>query len=45
MGIRIEEDVLVTEDGHKLLSHKAPREIGDIEKIMKEESKLFSILD
>ncbi len=39
IGIRIEEDVLVTEDGHKLLSHKAPSEIADIEKIMKEEKQ------
>ncbi len=45
IGVRIEDDVLVTEDGHKLLSHKAPSEIADIEKIMKEENKLFSILD
>jgi len=45
IGVRIEDDVLVTEDGHKLLSHKASREIADIEKIMKEESKRFSLLD
>ena len=45
IGVRIEDDVLVTEDGHKLLSHKAASEIADIEKIMKEENKIFSILD
>ncbi len=39
IGIRIEDDVLVTEDGPKLLSHKAPSEISDIEKIMKEEKQ------
>jgi len=41
IGIRIEEDVLVTEDGHKLLSHKAPSEMADIKKIMKEEKQAF----
>ena len=45
IGVRIEDDVLVTEDGHKLLSHKAASEIAGIEKIMKEENRLFSILD
>ncbi|MFQ5770634.1 MAG: M24B family metallopeptidase, partial [bacterium] len=37
IGIRIEDDVLVTEDGYKILSDKAPKEIDDIEKLMKEE--------
>ena len=39
IGIRIEDDVLVTEDGHKLLAHKAPSEMADIKKIMKEEKQ------
>ena len=34
-GIRIEDDVLVTETGYKLLSAKIPKEVGDIESIMK----------
>ncbi len=36
IGIRIEDDVLVTPDGFKLLSGKAPREINEIEKLMNE---------
>ena len=35
LGIRIEDDVLVTPTGHDLLSSKAPRSPGDIEKTMK----------
>ncbi len=34
IGIRIEDDVLVTKEGHKILSHKVPRTINEIEEIM-----------
>lgn len=33
IGIRIEDDVLVTKDGHKVLSH-SPKEIDEIESMM-----------
>ena len=33
-GIRIEDDVLVTKDGHDVLSAGAPKEIADIEALM-----------
>jgi Xaa-Pro aminopeptidase len=36
LGVRIEDDVLVTETGHKLLSERLPRDAGEIEKIMAE---------
>lgn len=35
IGIRIEDDVLVTRDGHKILSNKVPRTIAEIEKLMR----------
>jgi len=35
MGCRIEDDVLITETGNRILSEKAPKEIADIEKAMK----------
>ncbi len=38
IGIRIEDDVLVTERGRELLSAKAPREIKAIEDMMKKAS-------
>ena len=34
MGIRIEDDVLVTKDGHEVLSKDAPKTIEEIEAIM-----------
>ncbi len=34
LGARIEDDVLVTETGYKLLSGRLPRSVGEIEKIM-----------
>jgi Xaa-Pro aminopeptidase len=35
IGIRIEDDLLITEDGYKMLSDNAPRTVEEIEKLMK----------
>ncbi|QWF71342.1 Xaa-Pro aminopeptidase [Methylomonas paludis] len=34
IGIRIEDDVLVTPGGHEILTHKVPKSIADIEALM-----------
>jgi Xaa-Pro aminopeptidase len=36
LGVRIEDDILLTESGHKLLSERLPRDPNEIEKIMAE---------
>ena len=39
IGIRIEDDVLITEDGNRNLTNKVPKEIDEIEAIMAESRK------
>ncbi|WP_373497248.1 M24 family metallopeptidase [Aquiflexum sp.] len=40
IGVRIEDNILITEDGHKNLSAFVPKTVEDIESIMKEEGIL-----
>jgi Xaa-Pro aminopeptidase len=35
IGIRIEDDVVVTGDGHRVLSATAPKQVADIEQLMR----------
>jgi len=34
IGVRIEDDVLVTERGHEILTHEAPKSVADVEALM-----------
>jgi Xaa-Pro aminopeptidase len=34
--VRIEDDVLITEDGHRLMTEKLPRTVEEVEKVMAE---------
>ncbi len=38
IGVRIEDDILVTKEGNIILTSAVPKEIADIEKMMKEKS-------
>jgi Xaa-Pro aminopeptidase len=39
IGVRIEDDILITDDGNIVLSGNIPKEIGEIEKIMNESNR------
>jgi Xaa-Pro aminopeptidase len=38
IGVRIEDDALITQNGYELLSAFSPRSIDDVEKMMAENS-------
>ncbi len=42
LGIRIEDDVVVTETGHEVITAGAPKAVVEIEKLMKEPGMSFS---
>ncbi|MCH7402681.1 aminopeptidase P N-terminal domain-containing protein [Belliella kenyensis] len=44
IGIRIEDNILITENGYENLSEFVPRTVADIEKVMKEEGVLQKLM-
>jgi Xaa-Pro aminopeptidase len=38
-GVRIEDEVLVTSNGHRLLTEKLPREVEAVERMMRESAE------
>jgi Xaa-Pro aminopeptidase len=38
--VRIEDDILITEDGHENLTHLVPRKIEEVEELCREQSWL-----
>jgi Xaa-Pro aminopeptidase len=41
IGVRIEDDILVTETGFENLSASSPRSVEEIEKMMQQKPKFF----
>jgi Xaa-Pro aminopeptidase len=43
IGVRIEDDILITKNGYELLSNKAPRTVKEIEALMRQSSPLSDL--